>query len=375
MRSCSLAGRGGRWNLDGPRDHETRHTMEESIQLTPRERLHRALRCEVVDRPPVWLMRQAGRALPEYLALKQTHSFVQLVQSPELSTEVTLQPIRRFGFDAAILFSDILVICEAMGQPYHFRESGGVELAFPIRTTGDIDRLEPAAVVERLQYVARALALTRRELGPDRGLLGFVGAPWTLANFMIEGGSSKEFVRARELFYSDRPLFERLMEKLTVAVTAFAQLQIEAGVDALQIFDSSGGLLAGNAYHDASGKYIARIVAGMAGRVPAIVFARGVHDQWERLAGLGGTVLGVDWTVALSDVRCRVPASVGLQGNLDPQVLTLSPKIAAEETRRVLEEMRGRPGHIFNLGHGLLPASRLDSIESLVQTVVSFRCA
>lgn len=340
--------------------------------LNSRERFRRACLCEPVDRPPVWIMRQAGRALPEYRALKEKHSFLQMVQTPELATEVTLQPIRRFGFDAAILFSDILIATEAMGQRYHFREQGGIEMDFLVRNAADVDRLETGAVRERLDYVARALKLSKHELAGRTALIGFAGSPWTLANFMMDGGGVREHTAARTLFYTDPKLFARLAEKLTRVVTELLQMQIEAGAEAVQIFDSLGGLLAGDAYEEASARWIREIVAELRGRVPVIVFGRGVHDHWDLLASLGSQALSVDWTVRLAEVRRRVRDGIALQGNLDPQVLTATPEIVTVETRRILEQMRGRNGHIFNLGHGLTPTARLECIEALVATVRNF---
>src|SRR5439155_20948946 len=206
-----------------------------------RQRFLDACACRTVDHPPVWLMRQAGRALPEYRALKATHSFLELVQTPELAAEVTLQPIRRFGFDAAILFSDILVVSEGLGQRYEFSDRGCIAMEFTLKTAADIDRLEVLAVTDRLQYVASALSLVRSALGNGTALIGFAGSPWTLANFMIEGGGIKEYTKAKALFYADPVLFGQLLEKLTQAVTDFLQLQIAAGVDAIQIFDSLAG--------------------------------------------------------------------------------------------------------------------------------------
>src|SRR5450432_1734980 len=202
-----------------------------SSGLTNRRRFLAAARCEAVDRPPVWLMRQAGRALPEYRKLKETYSFVQLVQNPELAVEVTLQPVRRFGFDAAILFSDILVIPEAMGQPYRFRETGGIEMDFKIQSAADIEKLSVEHVCEKLNYVAAALKILRQELGGQTALIGFSGSPWTLATCMMEGGSAEKFTKAKALFASDKKTFSMLMEKLSAAVTAYLQMQIAAGAD------------------------------------------------------------------------------------------------------------------------------------------------
>ena len=318
-------------------------------------------------------MRQAGRALPEYRALKERHSFLELVQTPELAAEVTLQPIRRFDFDAAILFSDILVVAEGLGQRYQFRDRGGIEMEFLLKSAADIDRLEVAAVTERLQYVAKALSLTKSALADRTALIGFAGSPWTLANFMMEGGGVKEYTKAKALFYSDPPLFTRLLEKLTQAVTSYLQLQIDAGADAVQIFDSLGGVLSDGDFARGSASWMKQIITSLNGRVPVIVFSKGTHGNWDDLVDTGAQVLGVDWNVRLADVGARLPGRVGVQGNLDPFLLRTTPGVVAAETGRILREMRGRPGHIFNLGHGVPPEARLENIASLVSAVRSFK--
>ena len=341
--------------------------------LSSRQRFLHACQCRRLDRPPVWLMRQAGRALPEYRALKEKHSFLEMVQTPELAAEVTLQPVRRFGMDAAILFSDILVVPEALGQTYRFGEKGGIQMDFTIESAKDIAKLDPSAVTERLQYIAKALPLVRSELGDRTAMLGFAGAPWTLANFMLEGGSAREFTKAKSLFHADPKLFSLLFDKLTSAVTASLQLQIDAGVDAVQIFDSLGGILAANIYERASAQWITKIIAGLRGNVPVIVFGRGVHGSWDALLRTGASALSVDWTLRLAEVRARLPEQVAVQGNLDPFLLTTSPALVASETTVILEGMRGTKGHIFNLGHGVPPNAKLECIESLVTTVRNFR--
>lgn len=340
-----------------------------------RRRFLDACHCRPVDRPPVWLMRQAGRALPEYRALKEKYTFLELVQTPELAAEVTLQPIRRFDFDAAILFSDILVIAEGLGQRYHFRDGGGIEMEFLLKSRRDIDRLSVGAVNERLQYVARALPLIKSALGGRTALIGFAGAPWTLANFMLEGGGVKDYSKAKALFYSDPKLFHRLMEKLAKAVAGFLRLQIKAGADAVQIFDSHAGLLSDGNFAEASGNWIRQIVESLKGEAPVIVFAKGAHGNWEDLAASGANVLGVDWNIRLAEVASRLPSRIGVQGNLDPALLYATPEAVAAETRRILREMRGRPGHIFNLGHGVPPAAKLENIQILVDTVREYRPA
>src|SRR4051812_39650048 len=238
-----------------------RETPVLSPALTNRERFLKACRCERVDRPPVWLMRQAGRALPEYRKLKEKYSFLQLVQNPELATEVTLQPVRRFGFDAAILFSDILVIPEAMGQAYRFRETGGIEMDFTVQTKADVARLSVEQVTKRLSYVDKALRLLRKELGDKTALIGFAGSPWTLATFMMEGGSAEKYTRALALYREDPKTFSALAEKLTAAVTAYLKMQIKAGVDAVQIFDSHGGHLSAEEFQGASGQWMKEIIS------------------------------------------------------------------------------------------------------------------
>ena len=293
--------------------------------LTSRRRFLDACHCRALDRPPIWLMRQAGRALPEYRGLKEKYSFLELVQTPELAAEVTLQPIRRFGMDAAILFSDILTVAEALGQPYRFGEKGGIEMEFTVNSPEDIERLDPYAVTSRLQYVAKALPLVRSELGDNTAMLGFAGAPWTLANFMMEGGSAKEFTRAKRLFYSNPKLFSRLFEKLTQAVIASLQLQIDAGADAVQIFDSLGGVLAENIYEEASARWIKQIVIGLDRDVPVIVFARGMHGAWDALLRTGARAFSIDWTVRLAEARGRLPEGIAVQGNLDPFLLMTTP--------------------------------------------------
>ena len=338
-------------------------------RFSNRQRFIDACCCRPVDRPPVWLMRQAGRALPEYRALKEKYTFLNLVQTPDLATEVTLQPIRRFDFDAAILFSDILVVAEGLGQPYHFRERGGIEMEFLINSAADINRLEIDAVTERLQYVAQALPMIKSALNGRTALIGFAGSPWTLANFMVEGGGVKEYSKAKALFYSDPKLFGRLLEKLTVAVSRFLQLQIDAGVDAIQIFDSLGGVLSDGNFAAASADWIRQIVASLKGQVPVIVFAKGAHGNWSDLIATGAQILGVDWNIRLADVRARLPKKVGVQGNLDPSLLATCPEIVAAEARRILREMRGQPGHVFNLGHGVPPNAKLENIQSLVDTI------
>lgn len=319
-------------------------------------------------------MRQAGRALPEYRKLKESYSFVQLVQNPELAVEVTLQPVKRFGFDAAILFSDILVIPEAMGQTYRFRETGGVLMDFAVRSREDIERLSTDAICERLSYVDVALRRLREELGDETALIGFSGSPWTLATFMMEGASVPQYGRALALFREDRETFYALVEKLTVAVTEYLRMQIAAGVDVVQIFDSHGGHLEPSEFQEASGRWMRDIILqlknGAEASTPVIAFSLGTHRNWPDLTGTGANVLGVDWHTPLAEARKLIPQHIAIQGNLSPALICeATPEIVARETRAALETMRGRDGYIFNLGHGLTPGAKLENIGALVETV------
>ena len=342
--------------------------------MTSRERFLAACACTPLDRPPLWVMRQAGRYLPEYRALKAKSSFLEMVKTPALATEVTLQPLRRFALDAAILFSDILVIPEALGQSYTFRDTGGIAMAHRLDTRAQIEALAPAdAVPERLAYVAETLVILKKELAGQKALLGFGGSPWTLATYMVEGGSSDDFERIKQLFYTDRATFDALLEKLTAALIAYFQLQIRAGADAIQIFDSWGGIIAGPDYEAASLRWIRQIVAALPPGFPVILYAKGTAPQLTDQAFAGVKVLSVDWTSDLAVVRRTLPANVAVQGNLDPVLMCTTPEIVRRESRRLLESMRGTAGHIFNLGHGITPQAKLECMAALVDTVTGWR--
>ena len=344
--------------------------------MKSRDRFLAALACQPLDRPPLWVMRQAGRYLPEYRALKAKSSFLEMVKTPELATEVTLQPLRRFpGLDAAILFSDILVIPEALGQPYSFRDAGGIQMAYRLETRAQIDVLAPAsAIPEKLAYVGDALRLLKKEVATTgHTLLGFGGSPWTLATYMLEGGSSDDFARAKLLFYTDRPAFDALLEKLTAALVSYFQLQIDAGADAIQIFDSWGGILAGPDYEAASLQWIRRLVAALPPGFPVILYAKGTAPHLAAQAASGVRAISVDWTADLASVRASLPSNVAMQGNLDPVLMTTTPGIIRTQATRLLESMRGKPGHVFNLGHGITPDAKIECMQALVDTVTAFR--
>lgn len=337
-----------------------------------RERFQKACRCEPVDRPPVWVMRQAGRHLPEYRALKETYSFHELVQTPELAVEVTLQPVERYGMDAAIVFSDILVIPEALGQPYHFRDVGGIGMEYRIETRAQVDKLDPSGIRDKLGYVGETLQLLRRKLGDDHALIGFGGSPWTLATYMVEGGSSRDYRLAKELYLTDRQTFDAMMSTITEALIEYFQMQIEAGVDAIQIFDSWGGVLTPPAYREASAKWMGQIVEAIDGEVPVIVFSKGALGQLDSILETKPDVVGVDWTVDMRAIRDATGPNVGVQGNMDPVFMNTTPELVRAEMMRILESMRGTTGHIVNLGHGISPHARIECMQALVDTVQEF---
>jgi uroporphyrinogen decarboxylase len=341
--------------------------------MNKRERFLDACHCKPVDCPPVWLMRQAGRALPEYRAMKERHTFLEMVQTPGLAAEVTLQPIRRFGFDAAILFSDILVIPEALGQKYQFRDTGGVCMEFAVCGARDMERLQWEGVVERLSYVDGALRLAKKELAGQTALIGFAGSPWTLANFMAEGGSAKNFTRAPAWWREDRASCERFLARLTRTVIEYLEMQIEAGAEALQIFDTLGGLLDEATFGPASARWMGEIVAAVGGRVPVILFSKVPQSHWRFMIEGGPAGISMDSSIRMTAARRSIPEGIAIQGNLDPAVMTGPVEEVEAGARRILQEMKGRNGFIFNLGHGLPATTPVENVARLVETVRTFK--
>jgi uroporphyrinogen decarboxylase len=339
--------------------------------MSGRERFLAACFCQQVDRPPVWMMRQAGRYLPEYRALKAKHSFLEMVRSPALATEVTMQPIRRYGFDAAIIFSDILVVPEALGQGYGFRESKGVDMQFAVRSTADLQKLSAEGADERLGYVYGALASTKKELGDAHALIGFGGSPWTLAAYMVEGGSSGDGSIIRAMAARGDVVLEQLLSMLAGVLAKYFRRQIEAGANAIQIFDSWAAWC--DDYERWSLRWVREIIAELKPEVPVIFFARGRNREAATLASTGATVLSLDWATPLSEVRRALGPGIALQGNLDPACLEEDPASAAVAARRVLDDMAGQSGHIFNLGHGIRPTARPESVGAVVETVQNYR--
>ncbi|WP_308364212.1 MULTISPECIES: uroporphyrinogen decarboxylase [unclassified Microbulbifer] len=340
------------------------------------DRFLRALQRQPVDRTPVWMMRQAGRYLPEYRASRaRAGSFLDLCRNTELACEVTLQPLERYPLDAAILFSDILTIPDAMGLGLYFEEGEGPKFRKPLRTAADIEALEVVDSERQLDYVMNAVSTIRRELNGRVPLIGFSGSPWTLATYMVEGGSSRDFARCKEMLYSRPELMHQLLSVLADSVTDYLNAQIRAGAQAVQIFDTWGGALSHSAYREFSLQYMARILQGLIkeadGRpVPAILFTKGGGQWLEAMADTGASALGLDWTTDLRGARARVGDRVALQGNLDPAVLLAEPARIRAEVAAVLESYGRGPGHIFNLGHGITPQVDPEHARVMIEAVL-----
>jgi uroporphyrinogen decarboxylase len=335
----------------------------------------RALLRQPTERTPVWVMRQAGRYLPEYRQIRRiAGSFMNLCTNPELACEVTLQPLRRFQLDAAILFSDILTVPDAMGLGLYFVEGEGPRFEKSIETSADIEALPRPDPAMSLAYVMDAVALIRKNLEGEVPLIGFSGSPWTLATYMVEGGSSKNFAKVKNLLYSDPKAAHRLLGKLADTVTDYLNAQIEAGAQAVQIFDTWGGALASEAFTEFSLDYLARIVDGLhrsydGNRVPVVLFCKGCNGHLEALADTGCDGLGVDWTITLAEARARVGERVSLQGNLDPAIMLTNPKTIETQVRATLASFGKGNGHVFNLGHGITPEVDPQHMTILTESV------
>ncbi|WP_237068475.1 uroporphyrinogen decarboxylase [Microbulbifer guangxiensis] len=339
------------------------------------DRFLRALLRQPVDRTPVWMMRQAGRYLPEYRAARsQAGSFMDLCRNTELACEVTLQPLERYPLDAAILFSDILTIPDAMGLGLYFEEGEGPKFRKPVRTEADIRRLEVVNSESDLDYVMNAVRTIRRELNGRVPLIGFSGSPWTLATYMVEGGSSRDFARCKEMLYSRPELMHQLLSVLADSVVDYLNAQIRAGAQAVQIFDTWGGALSHSAYREFSLHYMERIVAGLIkerdGRpVPSILFTKGGGQWLEAMAESGASALGLDWTTDIGAARARVGDRVALQGNLDPAILYATPERIREEVAAILAGFGQGSGHVFNLGHGITPKVDPEHAGAMIEAV------
>jgi uroporphyrinogen decarboxylase len=339
------------------------------------DRFLRALQRQPVDVTPVWIMRQAGRYLPEYRATREkAGSFMQLCTHPELACEVTLQPIRRFALDAAILFSDILTVPDAMGLGLYFSEGEGPRFERPVRSAADVARLAVPDPEKELRYVMDAVRLIRRELDGEVPLIGFAGSPWTLSTYMVEGRGSKDFAMVKKMMFDQPDLLHRLLDVVARATMEYLNAQVAAGAQAIMIFDTWGGMLSPRDYIEFSLRYMEQIVRRLtrenAGRkVPVILFTKGGGQWLERMAATGCDALGVDWTTDLVDARARVAGRVALQGNMDPSVLYAEPARIRREVEAVLDSYGPGPGHVFNLGHGIHQGVDPERVKVLVDAV------
>ncbi len=330
----------------------------------------RACKKEYVERTPIWMMRQAGRYLPEYRAVRAKSDFLTMCKTPELAAEVTIQPIDLIGVDAAIIFSDILVIPEAMGMHLEMNEGVGPVFPNPIRNENDAKQLKAIDPSVDLKYVLDAVSLTKKELNGRVPLIGFSGAPWTLLTYMVEGRGSKSFSQVKKLIYNNPQLAHFLLDKIATVVADYLSAKIEAGANAVQIFDTWGGILPPDDFQKFSLNYIEQVISRIKRKdEPVIVFAKGVHYKLKRLAKCGADVIGLDWTMDIGRVRKRIGKKVALQGNLDPTVLYGTQKKIEKEASKILESYGEGSGHIFNLGHGILPDVDPQNAKYLVDFV------
>jgi len=339
------------------------------------DRLLRALRRESVDRTPIWIMRQAGRYLPEYRkARAEAGGFLTLCKTPELACEVALQPLRRFELDAAILFSDILTIPDAMGLGLTIDEGVGPRFSSPIGSHADIKKLPELDICTDLQYVLDAVRMIRNALNDSVPLIGFSGSPWTLVTYMVEGGSSKDFQRVKSMIHNQPNSAHLLLQKVTDAVISYLIEQVLAGAQSLMIFDTWGGVLATRDYRDFSLQYMVKIVeilksGSQTNNTPIILFTKGGSNWLEDIADTGCDAVGLDWTISLKEAKRRIGNRVALQGNLDPTVLYASDIKVKTEVLSILREFGADDGHIFNLGHGIYPSINPDRVKTLIDTV------
>ena len=334
-------------------------------------RFLKACRREAVDRTPVWFMRQAGRYMAEYRALRERYSLLEICRTPDLATEVTLQPVRRVELDAAILFSDLLLPLEPMGLPFDFIKGEGPQIERPIDTPADIDRLRVFEPREALGHVLSAIRQIQVELRGRVPLIGFAGAPFTLASYAIEGGHSTTFAKTKALMYAHPEAWHRLCEKFASVVADYLRAQIEAGVDAVQVFDSWVGALDAADYREFALPHTRRIFEAIGTLVPTIHFGTGTATILEELREAGGDVIGVDWRIPIDEAWIRIGADRAVQGNLDPTLLLGPPARMLQQTDNILARVGGRPGHIFNLGHGILPSTPVEHVQMLAQYVHS----
>ncbi len=345
------------------------------MSILANDLLLRALLREPTPRRPIWLMRQAGRYLPEYRATRaRAGGFLAMCTTPQIACEITLQPVDRYPLDAAILFSDILTIPHAMNLGLEFEAGEGPKFERPVRSAADIDRLGIPDPARELKYVIDAVALVRRELNGRIPLIGFAGSPWTVATYMVEGGGSKAFGHIKRMMYEAPRELHRLLELLSTATVLYLNAQIAAGAQAVMLFDTWGGILTPAQYQEFSLRYMAQVVAALTReaqgrRVPNIVFTKGGGAWLDKIAAIGCDAAGVDWTMDLKTARQSVGGRIALQGNLDPAALFAPAAVLRTETLRVLDSYGAGPGHVFNLGHGITPEVDPERVAVLIDTV------
>jgi uroporphyrinogen decarboxylase len=330
----------------------------------------RAARREPTERAPVWFMRQAGRVLPEYRAMRERWSLIEICRAPELCAEVTLQPMRRMPLDAAVMFADIMLPLVGVGVELELVDNVGPVIRRPIRDAAGVAPLRPLEPETDVPFVLESVRLVKRELGPERAVIGFAGAPFTLASYLIEGRPSREFALTKALMYGQPALWHEVMERLTSIMTTYLRAQVAAGVDAIQLFDSWVGALSPQDYGEYVEPYSRRIFGELApAGVPMIHFGTGTTGLLDQMRTDGATIIGVDWRLPLDEAWARVGFDLGIQGNLDPAALLAPRAVMEAKALEVLRQAGGRPGHIFNLGHGLLPSTPLDNVTRLVDFV------
>jgi uroporphyrinogen decarboxylase len=343
-------------------------TLEHKKVQLKNDLLLQALRGEKVERPPVWMMRQAGRYLPDFRKLKAEHEFFKRVQNPELACEITIMPVHQVGVDAAILFSDILVIPQAMGVEVVMVENKGPVITNPIRTKKQIDELIVTDMAQRLEYVMKAISLTLHELNGAVPLIGFAGAPWTIFCYMVEGGGSKTFDKAKQFCFAEPELAHQLLSKVTDATIQYLKGKVKAGVHALQLFDSWAGVLSPEDYLTYSMVYNQKIIQELNKSIPVIFFAKDIGFGFESILNSGATALGLDWTMPAKTARAISGNKITLQGNFDPAKLLTHPKLIEKETKKMIESF-GTQRYIANLGHGILPHTPVENAIAFVETV------
>jgi uroporphyrinogen decarboxylase len=332
----------------------------------------KACRREPAGYTPVWLMRQAGRYMKEYMAIKEKYSFLEMCRTPEIACEVTLQPIKAFELDAAIIFADILLPLEGMGINLEFAKNMGPKISNPVRTSADIDAVKVIDPDADVPYLLEAIKMVRAELNGKVPLIGFSGAPFTLASYIIEGGGSKNYIHTKSIMYDDPGAWKALMDKITEIVIRYLNAQVKAGAQALQLFDSWVGCLGPDDYREYALPYTKKIIDSVDKSVPFINFSTNTGTYLEILKEAGGDVMGVDWKVRLDEAWARIGHDKAIQGNLDPVVLFGPVSEIRKRAKEIIEMAGGRPGHIFNLGHGIILGTPVDSVRAIVDAVHEF---